>query len=434
MDIRIPNLGEGSDSGTVVSIMVKEGDTIAKDQTILELENEKAVAPIPSTIAGVISKLHVKVGDKVSVGHLIASIAGEGKAASPSPAQVAPQVSYDAPAPRLATPAPASQSPLDYRYASVGGVDPSASPSVRKMALELGIDLHRVKGTESGGRVGMADIRNYIQYLQQAAQANVSASTVSSPAVAAPKVFESIDFSKWGSVEKKPLTSLRQKISQKMSESWTTIPHVTQFEEVDITELMALRKKYAAAYEKKGAKLTLTSFVVKAAIVALKKFPGFNASLDESKQEMVLKNYYHIGVAVDTEQGLIVPVIKDADKKSVFEISQTIETLAEKTRARKVSPDDLKGGSFTISNLGGIGGSFFTPIINKPEVAILGVSKGVYRPIVVKGKTKDTIEAHLMMPIGLSYDHRVIDGADGARFVRALAEALENFSEKEVKL
>ncbi len=435
MDIRIPNLGEGSDSGTVVSIMVKEGDTIAKDQTILELENEKAVAPIPSTIAGVISKLHVKVGDKVSVGHLIASIAGEGKAASPSPAQAAPQASYDAPAPRLATPAPASQSPLDYRYASVGGVDPSASPSVRKMALELGIDLHRVKGTESGGRVGMADIRNYIQYLQQAAQANAQTSGSNPPKNVADNVAAaSLDFSKWGSVEKKPFTSLRQKISQKMSESWTTIPHVTQFEEVDITELMALRKKYAASYEKKGAKLTLTSFVVKAAIVALKKFPGFNASLDESKQEMVLKNYYHIGVAVDTEQGLIVPVIKDADKKSVFEISKTIETLAEKTRARKVSPDDLKGGTFTISNLGGIGGSFFTPIINKPEVAILGVSKGVNRPVVVKGKTKDTIEARLMMPIGLSYDHRVIDGADGARFVRAIAEALENFSEKEVKL
>ncbi len=434
MDIRIPNLGEGSDSGTVVSIMVKEGDTIAKDQTILELENEKAVAPIPSTISGVISKLHVKVGDKVSVGHLIASVAGEGKASSSSPAAAAPQVSYDAPAPRLASPAPVSQSPLDYRHAAPCGLEPSASPSVRKMALELGIDLYRVKGTESGGRVGMADIRNYIQYLQQAAQANVSPSAAAPTATAAPKVFESIDFSKWGSVEKKPLTSLRQKISQKMSESWTTIPHVTQFEEVDITELMVLRKKYAASYEKKGAKLTLTSFVVKAVIVALKKFPGFNASLDESKQEMVLKNYYHIGVAVDTEQGLIVPVIKDADKKSLFEISQTIETLAEKTRARKVAPDDLKGGTFTISNLGGIGGSFFTPIINKPEVAILGVSKGVNRPVVVKGKTKDTVEVRLMMPIGLSYDHRVIDGADGARFVRVIAEALENFNEKDLKI
>lgn len=435
MDIRIPNLGEGSDSGTVVSIMVKEGDTVAKDQTILELENEKAVAPIPSTIAGVISKLHVKVGDKVSVGHLIASIAGEGKAASGSPVQAAPQVSYDAPAPRLAAPAQSSQSPLEYRYASPGGADPSASPSVRKMALELGIDLNRVKGTESGGRVGMADIRNYIQYLQQAAQANVQAGGSRPPQSAADvRAAASPDFSKWGPVEKKPLTSLRQKISQKMSESWTTIPHVTQFEEVDITELMVLRKKYAASYEKKGAKLTLTAFVVKAVIVALKKFPGFNASLDESKQEMVLKNYYHIGVAVDTEQGLIVPVIKDADKKSMLEISQTIETLAEKTRARKVAPDDLKGGTFTISNLGGIGGSFFTPIINKPEVAILGVSKGVNRPVVVKGKTKDTIEARLMMPIGLSYDHRVIDGADGARFVRALAEALENFSEKDLKI
>ncbi len=433
MDIRIPNLGEGADTGTVVSIMVKEGDTVAKDQTILELENEKAVAPIPSSVSGVISKIHVKVGDKVSVGHLVASIAGQGQASSqPSPA--AP-ISYEAPAPRLAAAPISSQAPVDYRQPSPGGLEAAASPSVRKMALELGIDLSRVRGTESGGRISMSDIRNYIQYLQQTAQAGVPANSgqvAQRTSDIAPAV--SVDFSKWGPVEKKALTSLRQKISQKMSESWTTIPHVTQFEEVDITELMALRKKYAASYEKKGTKLTLTSFVVKAVVDSLKKFPGFNASLDEAKQELVYKNYYHIGVAVDTEQGLIVPVIKDADKKSVFEISKTIEALAEKTRSRKVSPDDLKGGTFTISNLGGIGGSFFTPIINKPEVAILGISKGVNKPVVIKGKTKDTVEARLMMPIGLSYDHRIVDGADGARFVRALAEALENFSEKDVKL
>jgi pyruvate dehydrogenase E2 component (dihydrolipoamide acetyltransferase) len=243
-----------------------------------------------------------------------------------------------------------------------------------------------------------------------------------------------VDFSKWGPVERKPATSLRRKIGEKMSESWTTIPHVTQFDEADITALMELRKKYSAAYEKKGAKLTVTHFIMKAVVAALKKYPAFNASLDESSGEIVFKKYFHLGVAVDTEQGLIVPVLRDADKKSLFELAKELDALAEKTRQRKVSIEELKGGSFTISNLGSIGGQYFTPIINKPEVAILGVSRGVLKPVVVKLKTKEVVEARLMMPLALSYDHRVVDGADGARFMRTLVEALQNFEEKEVKL
>jgi pyruvate dehydrogenase E2 component (dihydrolipoamide acetyltransferase) len=235
--------------------------------------------------------------------------------------------------------------------------------------------------------------------------------------VAARRAPESIDFSKWGPVEAKPLTPLRQKIAEKMTESWTTIPHVTQFDEADITALMALRKKYAPAYEKKGATLTLTSFILKAVVTALKKFPTVNSSLDEALQKLVEKKYYHIGVAVDTEQGLIVPVLRDVDKKTLLQVSKELGELAEKTRQRKVSLDELKGGTFTVSNLGGIGGSHFTPIVNKPEVAILGVGRGA-------GK----------LPLSLSYDHRVIDGAVGARFIRAVAEALENFKEDEVKI
>ncbi len=426
MDIRIPNLGEGADSGTVVSIYVKEGDHVSKDQTLVELENEKAVAPIPSTQEGTVSKIHVKVGDKVSVGQIIVSIgaAGGGKIPTPSSEVVPTPLAMPLAA---AGPAGPAKSVGEYQYSSKSGFPPPAAPSVRKIASDLGIDLNRVKGSENGGRIGLADVKNYVMHLQSlTAQPGFVASAPKGAANSG--VAPLPDFSKWGPIHKKAVSSLRQKIAQKMTESWTTIPHVTQFEDVDITALAALRKEYVASYKKKGAILTLTSFILKAAVTALKKHPGFNASLDENTQEIVYKDYYHLGVAVDTEQGLIVPVLKDVDKKSLLEISKDLEILAEKTRSRKIGIEDLKGGTFTISNLGGIGGTYFTPIINKPEVAILGVGKGRY-----VGGAADK-PPRLIMPIGLSYDHRVVDGADGVRFVRVLAEALENFSEKEVKL
>jgi len=422
MDIKIPNLGEGADSGTVVSIYVKEGDSVKKDQTLVELENEKAVAPIPSTAAGVVTKILVKVGDKVSVGQSIVSISEGGNGTSAPPPAAKQQDGPVLPQGQAGAPQSAPASGGVYQYSSPSGSPPPASPSVRKLAQDLGIDLSRVRGTESGGRISLADLRNFVQYLQNLALHGAPAQAAPA-ATAAKPASESIDFSKWGPVHKKAVTSLRQKIAQKMTESWTTIPHVTQFEDVDITSLMELRKKYAAAYEKNGVKLTVTHFILKALVIALKKHPGFNASLDENTNEVVYKDYYHLGVAVDTEQGLIVPVLKDVDKKNLAQIAKELDELAEKTRARKVSVDDLKGGTFTVSNLGGIGGSYFTPIINKPEVAILGVSKG-----------KKTADGKLIMPIGVSYDHRVIDGADGARFIRTLAEALETFPEKEVKI
>ena len=422
MDIRIPNLGEGAESGSVVSIHVKVGDKVTQDQTLIELENEKAVAPIPSTQDGVVTKIYVKEGDKVSVGSPIMQISDNGASGSRAAAteEKRPQVSVAAP---VSNSPQVSASIGDYHYSSKSGFPPPASPTVRKIAADFGLDLTRIKGSEAGGRIVIEDLKNYIAWLQNATSAPKSE-------IKTAVISESIDFSKWGPVSKKALTSLRQKISQKMSESWTTIPHVTQFEEMDITALMEMRKKYAPLYEKKGAKLTLTSFVIKAVVTALAKYPGFRSSLDEKTQEMVLKEYYHIGIAVDTEQGLIVPVLKNADKKSLFEISKELEILAEKTRQRKVSAEDLKGGVFTISNLGGIGGTFFTPIINKPEVAILGVGRGVLKPVAVKEK----IETRLLLPVGLSYDHRVIDGADGARFVREIAAALENFKAEDVKI
>ena len=305
---------------------------------------------------------------------------------------------------------------------------PPASPTVRKIAQDLGIDLARVRGTEAGGRISLADLKAYIQHLQ-------SRASTPAPQIAAAKAHaERIDFSKWGPVHRKANTSLRQKIAQKMLESATTIPHVTQFDEADITALMAMRKKAAPAYEKMGAALTITPFLMKAVVAALKKYPVVNTSLDEEANETVYKDYFHLGIAVDTEAGLIVPVIRDVDKKSLLQLAKELAEVAEKTRQRKVSVDDLRGGSFTISNLGSIGGTHFTPIINKPEVAILGVGRGVHRPVYVKTAAGQALEPRVMLPLGLSYDHRVIDGADGARFIREIVTQLENFKEDEVKL
>jgi pyruvate dehydrogenase E2 component (dihydrolipoamide acetyltransferase) len=430
MDVRLPNLGEGADSGSVVSIAVKEGDSIKKGQTILELENEKAVAPIPSPADGKVVSIRVKPGDKISVGQVLLTLAGSGEtaekaeASSTSAARRAPETSAKAPEPEAEPEEEIAEEEVESN--DERAFPPPASPSVRKIARDLGIDLHRVKGSEHGGRIILADLRAYIERLQRLAFAPKTKGKAA-PAPAAP---ESIDFSKWGAVSKKPLSPLRKTISQRMVESWTTIPHVTQFDETDITELNEMRKKYAPAYEQKGARLTLTSFALKAVVAALKKNPIFNSSLDEAAQELVLKEYFHIGVAVDTEAGLIVPVIRDVDRKNLWQLSKELHDLAGKARDRKVSLDELKGGSFTISNQGGIGGAHFTPIVNKPEVAILGLGRGAVKPMVKNGK----IEPRLLMPICLSYDHRIIDGGQAARFVVDLREAFEQFAESEVKL
>ena len=419
MDVKLPKLGEGADSGVVVNVFVKEGDQIARDQAILELENEKAVASIPSTAAGVVTNIYVKAGDKISVGQRILSLSGGDQPAAAT-----------TPVAKRAGPEPEPEAPIEKLAAEAGEkipkpvAAPVASPSIRKLARELGIDLSKLRGSEAGGRIVLGDIRAYIARLQKSTEKSGSTAGPAKP------VAESIDFSKWGPVTKKPLTQLRQVIARRMWENWNAIPHVTQFDDADFTRLNELRKKFAPAYEKKGVRLTLTPLVLKALVGTLKKHPIFNSSLDEVAQAVVFKEYFHIGIAVDTEQGLIVPVIRDADKKSVLDLAKELEQLAQKARDRKVTAEEMKGGTFTVTNQGAIGSAHFTPIINKPEVAILGLGRGAMKPVARDGK----VEVRMMTPLGLSYDHRVIDGGAAARFMVDLVKAMENFGEEAVKL
>lgn len=438
MDLKLPNLGEGADSGTVVNLFVKEGDQVAKGQPILELENEKAVASIPSTAEGKVNRVFVKIGDKLGVGQRILSLqTGEGAEASqPAPASARP--APPAPAgPESASPEPKSEvneiSPptASTQEPEPSGAPPAAAPSIRRLARDLGIDLRRVRGSQRGGRIVLEDVRAYIQNLQRlAAQSKAPAPTKAKATPEPAAAAEAIDFSQWGPVSKRPLSPLRQVIARRMSENWRAVPRVTQFDEADITELMALRKKFAPQYEKQGARLTLTSFALKAVVDTLKANPNFNSSLDEAAQELMLKEYYHLGIAVDTEAGLIVPVIRDVDKKSILELSKELEEKATKARERKVSAEELKGGTFTISNQGGIGGGHFTPIVNKPEVAILGLGRGAMKPAVRGGR----IEPRMLLPLALAYDHRVIDGGAAARFMVDLVKALENFPEAALEI
>ena len=410
MDVKLPKLGEGADSGVVVNVFVKEGDPVAKGQAIIELENEKAVASIPSTADGVVAKIHVKSGDKINIGQRLLTLNESGKPSAEPEAEAASEAETAEIEETVSNPTLA----------------PVASPSVRRVARELGIDLSKVRGSEPGGRIVIGDVRAYIQRLIKAAARPADAAT----GAPARPVAERIDFSQWGPVTKKPLTPLREVIVRRMTESWNAVPRVTQFDEADFTQLNALRKKYASKYEKKGVRLTLTPLVLKALVGTLKQHPVFNSSLDEAANELVIKEYYHIGIAVDTEQGLIVPVIRDVDKKSVLDLSKELEQLAQKARERKVSGDELKGGTFTISNQGAIGGAHFTPIVNKPEVAILGLGRGALKPVARDGK----VEIRMMTPLDLSYDHRVIDGGEAARFIVDLVAALQDFNEDAVKI
>jgi pyruvate dehydrogenase E2 component (dihydrolipoamide acetyltransferase) len=430
MDVKLPKLGEGADSGVVVGIFVKEGDIVAKDQPIMELENEKAVASIPSTGAGVVEKIHVKNGDRIGVGQKIITIA-DGAA----PAAAAPEATAPAPKPAAKKTVAkaalvleaADDEPVAESADEIVNENPTASPSVRKAAREFGIDLRKIHGSESGGRITGGDVKNYIARLIRAASRPATVVAEAAPAKPAPV---QIDFSQWGPILKKPVTPLRKVIARRMSESWNTVARVTQFDDIDFTKLGELRKKFAADYEKKGVKLTLTPFVLKAVATTLKQHPIFNSSLDEVASEIILKEYIHLGIAVDTDQGLMVPVIRDVDKKSLFDLAKELELLAAKARDRKITADEMKGGTFTISNQGAIGGAHFTPIINLPEVAILGLGRGALKPVVREGK----VEIRMMTPVALSYDHRVVDGGSAARFTVDLVKAFENFDEAVVKI
>ncbi len=397
VELRLPALAEGADSGTVVSVQVTPGSRIEKGQTILELENEKAIAPIPSTASGRVVEVHVRQGDQITVGQVLVTLEAEEGAGGAAPA-----------APTPGTPPP-----------SAGAAAPPISPGLRKMARELGIDLAKVKGSERGGRITAEDLRGHVARLQQAGERK----RPSGPPV---------DFSRWGPIRREKFSSLRQSVARAMQESWESIPHVTQLDEADATALWGMLEKQAPAFEKRGVKLTLTVFLLRALAQALKKHPIFNCSLDEDAGELVYKEYLHIGIAVDTEAGLIVPVLRDVDKKGMQQLAKELEELAARARQRKVTLEELQGASFTLSNQGGIGGTHFTPIIHKPEVAVLGVGRAVLRPIYVKEGSPP--EPRRILPLAVSYDHRVIDGAQAARFIRDLVQALENFQETEVKL
>ena len=419
MDIRLPNLGEGADAAIVTSILVRAGDTVEIDQPLVELESEKAVASLPSTAAGRITHIHVAEGDEIRTGSLIVSLNAE---ATPGAPAAAPEELPAEPS------AAETSSHADPTRSAGGGSEqfetaghpPVASPSIRRIVRELGIDLSRVRPTGHGGRVLISDLREYIGSLQGQ----------QTPATSRVSAAESIDFSRWGPVTVEKASLIRRTIARRMAESWATVPHVTQFVDADITDLMALREKYVSQYRELSARLTLTPIILKGVAMVLKQHPMLNSSLDEVSGSIIVKQYCHVGVAVDTDHGLIVPVIRDVDQKSILQLAKEVEDVGERARGRKISVEEMQGGSFTVSNQGGIGGGHFTPIINKPEVAILGVGRGAAGTNLLEGK----VESRTLLPLSLSHDHRVIDGAVGVRFLVDLAKKLEDYPEAELEL
>jgi pyruvate dehydrogenase E2 component (dihydrolipoamide acetyltransferase) len=417
----------------VIEILVKVGDTIKVEQSLLTVESDKASMEIPSSTAGVVKELKVKIGDKVSKGSLVAVLeaAGGGApvvAAAPAAAAApAPTAAAAAPsAPSLSLVPPTAKPPEPVAEA---GALPHASPSIRKFARELGVDLGRVHGSGPKGRIVHEDVQNYIKGVV----AQVVSGTVPK-AAAAPSSgggnglqllpWPSLDFSKFGATELKPLSRIQKLSGPNLARNWAMIPHVTQFDEADITDLEAFRKATNEAMAKQGVKLTMLAFVMKASVAALKKFPAFNSSLDADGANLILKKFYNIGFAADTPNGLMVPVIKDCDKKGFAEIAAETGALAAKAREGKLGVADMQGATFTISSLGGVGGTSFTPIINAPEVAILGLSKSDFKPKWDGQAEGGKFVPRLMLPLSLSYDHRVIDGAQAARFSTYLADVL----------
>lgn len=419
-EIRLPDLGEGIDQGDVVRILVSEGDSIEVDQPVIELETDKALVEVPSSVDGTVATVNVSSGESISPGAVLVTVNAEQAGDTPEAAPEAhakdkneQQPPTDAPAERRAPPDPVNADTDEETPAVVesASVTVPAAPSVRRFARELGVDLRQVPGSGAGGRITRDDVKSYVQ------------SSLDETAQAGPVVAPDLpDFTRWGHVERQPLPGVRRTIAQNVGTAWAQVPHVTQFDRADVTDLEAFRQRQKASTEARGGKLTPTPFVLKAVVSALKAFPQFNASLDQAAGQLVLKHYYHIGVAVDTERGLLVPVIRDVDRRDIFELAIQLDDLARRTREGRADLEELQGGTFTVTNLGSIGGTSFTPIVNFPEVAILGMGRSRQEPVVRDGR----IEARLIMPVCLSYDHRVVDGADGARFTRHLVESLEN--------
>lgn len=459
IELKLPELGENITAGDVVRVLVKAGDTIAKDQAVLELETDKATIEVPSSVAGVVKDVQVKTGQKIKVGQVILTVDGDSKESKESKDKPAAQpagapeedregtrdgkaeqpAAQRAPAPRLPEDeieeAPRqkrgevvdiSRGPRTAAQAApaadaTAGVAPPAAPSVRRIARELGVDVRQVSGTGPGGRITVDDVQGFVRQALASGgpSTGLGAGGAAAPAPGPQPALP--DFSKYGDVERKPLSNIRRKTAEHLSHAWNAIPHVTNHDQADITALEELRKKYGPQAERAGGKLTVTVVAMKILAAAIRKFPQFAASIDLKAGQLVYKKYTNLGVAVDTDRGLLVPVIRDVDRKGIVELSAELAKLSEKARAGKLSLDEMSGGVMTITNLGGIGGVGFTPIVNWPEVAILGISRGSFAPV----WNGHEFQPRLMLPLSLSYDHRVIDGADAARFLRWVADAFE---------
>ena len=408
-EILLPDLGEGIDSADVSEILINPGDSVSVDDIILVLESDKASMEIPAEDAGVVKEVFVNAGDEVKTGAPLISIevsSGSTEESKPEPKEE--EQKKEDKETKIETKAP------EIKSENISSDKTFASPGVRRLARELDIDLTTVNATGTKGRITKDDLHGFIK--QKMAQGG------SVGAVSLPK----IDFSQWGSIDEQPLTKIQKITGDRLQQAWQTIPHVTQFDEADISVLNKKRIELKKEGEKKNIKVTFLPFIIKAVIKSLKEFPRFNSSLDHLGENLVLKNYYNIGIAVDTPTGLVVPVIKNADNKSILGLSEELMDLSERARAGKLKPDEFKGGCFTISSLGGIGGTNFTPIINPPEVAIMGVSKSIWKPV-YDHKNKEIVPT-FMMPFSLSYDHRVIDGAIGAAFTSFFSNAVLDVS------
>ncbi|MBK34202.1 MAG: branched-chain alpha-keto acid dehydrogenase subunit E2 [Gemmatimonadetes bacterium] len=431
----LPDLGEGIESGDVVTVLVSVGDTIEAEQGVIEIETDKALIEVPSDLAGTVASVEVSEGDSVKPGDVLVTVeTGNGaqtqteevvaevaQVSDPEPEPSPPAVENPqaepaqtepstSPPPTAAppTPAPAPATPSTSR--SDGPIP--AAPATRRFARELGVDLAQVTPSGEGGRITKEDVQEHVK---GSITGGGGPRFVTAAAAPLP------DFSRWGEIEREPLPKIRQVIAANLSQAWAEIPHVTQFGSADISNLESLRQRNKTAAEARGVNLTPTVLVLKAVVSALKAFPQFNASLDVAAQELVYKRYYHLGIAVDTERGLMVPNIRDAERKDIYELAAELADLGERARTNKISPDELQGGTFSITNLGSLHGGPFTPIVNPPQVAILGVGHGKEEAVVCEGR----IEPRLMMPVCVSYDHRVVDGADGVRFLNAIIASLE---------
>lgn len=438
-EFTLPELGENIESGDLVRLMIKAGDRVSEGQPVMELETDKAVVEVPSTVSGVVREIKVKEGSKIKVGQVIFTLEGavapvaaprkhepvehvSGQQAARLAFQMAMKAEGKTEEQALPPDQPLAPAPMFTMPAQLGKVAGThrepvpASPHVRRLAREIGVDIHAVQGSGPGGRISDEDVKAHAKQTLLAAAVAAQA-----PREAAFLEPELPDFSKWGKTERVSIRGVRRKTAEHLRQAWNTIPHVTQQDRADITELEQLRARFAPRAEEAGGKMTVTAIALKVCASALKVFPQFNASIDMAKEEIIYKQYINIGVAVDTDRGLLVPVIRDVDKKNIVELAAEMTQLSKKARDRKLTPEEMEGGTFTITNLGGIGGTGFSPIVNHPEVAILGLSRSRMEPEWVNNK----FEPRLILPLSLSYDHRLIDGADAARFLRWIAEAFE---------